>query len=641
MTHALVNIIKCIQFIALCLVVCNGYSQQQAIDSIYLAANNELKEDSVFQILSTGLLMAMREDATQCEPFVERLLELEFVQSDSARLMRVHKRNAICQRKIGNYVRSIQQHKECYQYYRYHNDTIPWAQCADQIGTMSSYVGNVSAAQQYLHEVYDLYSKAGTVRNVAGACNGLAILYDELSQPEKAEQWYLRALEKYQEANDSIGLSSVNANLGLLYTGTKEYDQAEYHIRAQGRIDSLIGDQDGIGYYFDIMGYLRTQQGRYPEALDALQQSLNIRQSLASHYNVAETRVSLAQTYLSLKRYDDVIAQCKLILLHKDDHQSLHLERTSLQFLSNAYEQKGDSKKALSYFKQMTKVKDSIFSITHLEEITEKEAKFEKAQDEAKIQLLNAEKIATERIVQQKNTTIYLSCLALALVSFLSFFLYRMFNKVKRQRELIKKALDEKDLLLREIHHRVKNNLQIVSSLLTLQGQSIQDEKAIEAIKQGKTRVRSMALIHKNLYGRENLLGIGVKEYIENLCTELFSTYRIDEDRIELQLDIDDVELEVDTLVPLGLILNELITNVLKYAFPDERKGTLSIYLKEVKDTLELSVQDNGVGYDPKQVDDTSFGSTLVSALSQQLNSEIETRSSSDGTTSRLVIDKE
>ena len=137
------------------------------------------------------------------------------------------------------------------------------------------------------------------------------------------------------------------------------------------------------------------------------------------------------------------------------------------------------------------------------------------------------------------------------------------------QNTIVFEALKEKDFLLREIHHRVKNNLQVISSLLSLQARQIGDKNIQKAINEGRSRVRSMALIHQNLYQNENLTGVSVERYLSNLLSELFDTYKVDSDKITLHFNIQDIDLDVDTMVPFGLILNELISNCLKHAFPN------------------------------------------------------------------------
>ena len=190
---------------------------------------------------------------------------------------------------------------------------------------------------------------------------------------------------------------------------------------------------------------------------------------------------------------------------------------------------------------------------------------------------------------------------------------------------------------MREIHHRVKNNLQLISSLLTLQGRSIDDKMAIQAINEGKTRVRSMALIHQNLYNKENLTEIGIKDYLEKLSEELFLTYNIDGDRVKLELNVEDIDVDVDILVPLGLIINELITNSLKYAFPNQISGLIKINIFVKNNDLIFEIEDNGIGYDPTEIRENSFGSTLISALTSQLEGKMSI-DSNDGTKIKIVF---
>jgi len=272
----------------------------------------------------------------------------------------------------------------------------------------------------------------------------------------------------------------------------------------------------------------------------------------------------------------------------------------------------------------------TLLSKSRTEYEIEQEAKIVLLKKDQKINLYN------EKIRGYKISGL-LGLLLLALGLFTMFQLNKRNNQIQKQNKIISKALSEKDLLLREIHHRVNNNLQLVSSLLTLQGRSIDDKTAIRAIAEGRSRVRSMALIHQDLYNKENLTSISVKEYLEKLSQELFSTYGVDVNKLSLVMDIKEFNLHVDTLVPLGLIINELVTNSLKYGFPNDEKGILSIGLKEENELLILNVADNGVGYDPTTVRENSFGSTLISALTEQLEGEM-TIDNSEGTSVTIVM---
>ncbi len=149
---------------------------------------------------------------------------------------------------------------------------------------------------------------------------------------------------------------------------------------------------------------------------------------------------------------------------------------------------------------------------------------------------------AKTAVLQQKNKTLGIGGIALFFISVLSFIALALYRSVKLKNEIIASALNEKDILLREIRHRVKNNFQVISSLLSLQSRQIEDESIKQAINEGRNRVRSMALIHQNLYQNENITGVSVVEYLNKLTSELFYTYNISEDRIKLNLDLEDLD---------------------------------------------------------------------------------------------------
>ncbi len=201
-----------------------------------------------------------------------------------------------------------------------------------------------------------------------------------------------------------------------------------------------------------------------------------------------------------------------------------------------------------------------------------------------------------------------------------------MYRKQRSKNMLIQKQADDLQMLMREIHHRVKNNLQVISSLLDLQSLTIKDKQASEAIKESRNRVYSMALIHQNFYKEEKLLGIEMKDYINKLVESLFQSYNSGEHEISLETDVDPVLLDVDVVIPIGLVLNELISNSLKYAFNNGTAGILQIALKKNGDEMLLKVKDNGIGF-PKGMDvfkSQSFGYKLIKAFAQKLKARLE-----------------
>jgi PAS domain S-box-containing protein len=197
----------------------------------------------------------------------------------------------------------------------------------------------------------------------------------------------------------------------------------------------------------------------------------------------------------------------------------------------------------------------------------------------------------------------------------------------KRAEERIKASLKEKEVLLQEIHHRVKNNLQIVSSLLYLQAARTKHPGAVSALTESRNRVRSMALIHERLYQSPNLASVDMGEYTRNLVSDLQHSHRTADSAVRLTLNIGDIPLCINEAIPCGLIINELVSNALKHAFPEGRTGEVTIQLtRGDDDTFILLVSDNGVGF-PEYVDfrnSPSLGLTLINSLVEQLGGTIQ-----------------
>lgn len=190
----------------------------------------------------------------------------------------------------------------------------------------------------------------------------------------------------------------------------------------------------------------------------------------------------------------------------------------------------------------------------------------------------------------------------------------------------IENSLKEKETLLKEIHHRVKNNLQVISSLLNLQSEHIKDKTDQEIFRESQTRARSMALIHERLYQSTDLRRIDFAEYIQTLISDLYRTYGGNPEVIKLKMDLEPIMVDINTAVPCGLIINEMVSNVMKHAFPNGMTGDLNIkfYLKD--ENLILIVRDNGIGF-PQNIDfknTESLGLSLVNTLIGQIDGEIE-----------------
>jgi two-component sensor histidine kinase len=214
--------------------------------------------------------------------------------------------------------------------------------------------------------------------------------------------------------------------------------------------------------------------------------------------------------------------------------------------------------------------------------------------------------------------------------------------KINEHTQILQNSLSEKEVLLKEIHHRVKNNLQVISSLLYFNSKKIKDEATREMFKDSQNRIKSIALVHERLYQSRDLGKIDFKEYVLKLTNDLFRSYAVNQSIIKIKLNINNIFISIDTAVPCGLIINELITNSFKYAFPNNEEPDKECEIridfnKNENNELLLEISDNGIGL-PEEIEATntqSWGLQLVDTLIAQLEGtmEIDRRS---GTTFKL-----
>jgi PAS domain S-box-containing protein len=195
----------------------------------------------------------------------------------------------------------------------------------------------------------------------------------------------------------------------------------------------------------------------------------------------------------------------------------------------------------------------------------------------------------------------------------------------KKMEEKLEKTLEEKNTLMKEIYHRTKNNLMVISSLLSLQSRYIKDENTQSIFKESQNRAKSMAMIHEKLYRSGDLEHLNFTEYIINLSNDLYDTYTLDKNLIKLVLDFDDVTLNVEISIPLALILNELLTNSLKHAFPNGKGGEIKVELKKYDEILKLTVSDNGIGFpeDRDYHNTDTLGMLIINSLTDQIDGEL------------------
>lgn len=471
--------------------------------------------------------------------------------------------------------------------------------------------------------------------------NNMAVVYRKLERIEDAIRIYEKSLQLKRKVNDSLGMANTLNNIGISYGYLKEYDQSVHYLNQAKKIYEELEEKSEALSVELSLAFTFSETGRIEQAITLLQETLSSEELKIKMFDRVQQELLLAKLYCEMENFKE--ARDLLAIVYPKLENKSFLEALQSYFYLSAAANYGVGEVDAAYHNLLDHkyLTDTIVEVNRLELEEEMQTKYLTKEKEAQIEIqkLQLAKNRRERLL------FILALSGLGLILLLVYFFYRQRQKANQmlssKNAQIQKALKEKEILLKEIHHRVKNNLQIISSLLSLQSRQIEDPRALEAIREGRNRVNSMALIHKNLYQEENLVGVDAADYIDKLTDSLMANYQISEQNIAIKKDIDPLQLDVDVVIPLGLILNELITNSLKYAFGENEKGQISMSLKKEKEGIRLRVEDNGKGlpegFDFERL--SSLGFRLIKAFSQKLEGVLNI-SSSGGTQVDLFIPK-
>ena len=507
-------------------------------------------------------------------------------------------------------------------------------------GLVQYFRNDAEAAIAAFTKALRLFEQSGNVFYQGRTLNNIASAYRLREKPKETEIFYLKALQLFKQVKQEDWIANVAFNLGIVQIDLKELDSAEIHIKTAYQYFSKTSNETFIVRCLNELGNIRLLQKNYTEALGFFSQAYGLLKETDDHIMLGAVASGMGETYLAMKQYG--AAEKYLLNSYALFRKMEQLDYTKqvLASLTQLYEAKGDFRLAYQYQHELIRIKDSLFNQEKDQRMLETIKKYELDIKEAQLK-------AQDAVIQQKKIEqiLYVTGLLLltGLVMVLLFY-YRQKQASNRalaeKNEIIGKALQEKEVLLKEIHHRVKNNLQVISSLLNLQSKNIIDENALAAIRDGRDRVKSMALIHQNLYRDDDLTSVDVRDYIDKLTQSLFHSYNINKERVNLTTHIDELQLDVDVVVPLGLILNELISNALKYAFEQvEYGGLLRVSLTREFDQLVLQVQDNGRGL-PESLNmdkPASMGYQLIKSLTQKLKATISIEGN-NGTLAKMII---
>lgn len=555
----------------------------------------------------------------------------------------------------GDYEKALSYYESVLQIVERNEDKKLIGSVCNNIGVVHEEQGELYQALKYFLKSIESYesmeNSSEFKREISHTTSNIGLIYQRMEEYEKAREYYLKANDLLEEIDDRIVRSNVLNNMGGILGKQKKYEQAlEYYQKAL-TLNESIGDKKGRGHSLSGMGDVFKFRKEYKKALNYYAEAESIAVEIENKKALASILTGKGQIYLETNDYKNASKNLNEGLKLSKEIGAKDTETIAYEQLYELAKNKKNYLEALQYHEKYSNIKDSILKekkasqISNLQEIYELE---KKEHENELFRASQAEKnaIQSARIQRQKILTFAISIGLLLALAF-AFSYYRS-NKVKRksndllrsQKQEIESKNQEKEVLLREIHHRVKNNLQVISSMLNMQARRTDNEEISEAVRKGQERVKSMALIHQKLYQTENIAAIEMQDYVGNLTQNLMMSYGKSKSQIKITNQLEKFNLDMDTAFTVGLIINELITNSLKYAFPDERKGEIAINLKMNWDgKLQLQVSDNGIGFDSEKIKDkpTSFGMNLVQLLTKKLKGTVDV-DGSNGTKTNIIF---
>lgn len=504
---------------------------------------------------------------------------------------------------------------------------------------------------------------------------------------KKALELLVVSTKNYRQAKNEIGLAGSYYLMSKIYFNSKQYDFSLQYIKKCLELVKKFPDQVVYqDYCFRQFAAVFIEKKDYNNALKFINKAIHINKTfsygvgISYLYNkkaeiyIALNNIKVAQKYLklslaskphveaeflankylgicsfNLKKYKEASEYHNkaIALLGKDNEID---NRDIFRESANTLGQLGNYKKAFAYQKKFSDLNNQFLINEKLNRINELQTQFDVNEKDLKIKMVtieNQKKII--QTVQQKKYLEFLSLILLVAIVLLFIIIY-FFVKNKRKNKIIAetnfeletskvvitKSLFEKEVLLKEIHHRVKNNLQLVISLLNIQARNSEAISIQEFLEKGRSRISAIALIHQNLYQSESIDKVIFQEYLDNLIQNMQDSFCGDNSKITFSVDAKKNSLGIQTSIPLGLIINELITNAIKHAFPEDLKGRIEIELKQnIDKSYDLTLSDNGIGISIATKSKKSLGLELVHLLVSQLKGTVTVIQNS-GTTYKI-----
>ncbi len=530
-------------------------------------------------------------------------------------------------------------------------------------------LGNLDQALANLHLALEIKErmlaegKEDNKRSLASTLHNIGVMLLKTKDFERALEYFFKAVDIQKELGSENGL--YFSNIAIAYQQLGQYDKSlEYHDKAlfiyrqQNEIDHIAGTLNNIGYLYDL-------QKQWEKSLDFYLQALELKHQENDAFGIANCAKNAGSIYLELNHLESARRLIDESMALAEKNNMVEIIRDNNYLYSRLYEKQQNFQKALAYERIYSAQKDSTFTRSMQDRIAELETQYNLREEKRANDILQKDNrilmLTAEKANLAKLRSYLMAIFFLLLVILLSQLYFRKRTKEKllsqlkdelekqvlkrtqelertnlnlmqevevrkKAEEIIQDSLHEKEVMLREIHHRVKNNLQVISSIINLHIEKEDLKNDVSNLLMNiQNRIYSMSLIHEKLYSEDNLAKIDFASYTKGLVEYLLSNYQEKSSNIVSRIEIENIKLNVTTGIPCGLLINEIVTNSIKYAFSDNTRGEIYIRMKkDAENYISMTIGNNGEDFDFAAAEEkNTIGLKLIKLLSRQLRGKL------------------
>ncbi len=534
----------------------------------------------------------------------------------------------------GNFDDATQYYLQALDFLENNRDTFWFGIASDHLAHIYLETGNYFRALSHFQNAIDMFKHLGIMVNVGSEYNAVGLIYRNAKNRDKEIESYINAINILKDVDESVFLAEAYSNLSELYLEDGRTDEGFEMLEKSRQIYENLNYPLGLSSYYAVLSFYYENQDPpdYGKVIEYAALGGEIALQNNSYRQYADAMYYLGTAYFHTYQFEKARNTLEKGYSKAEQYGFYPEMKRLARELSVLYKKLNRQEIALEYLEKHLMLRDSLAGEERIKEFTNLDLSYQFRQEQLR-DSLEQEQQRMELVFEHKQDLRnqrrmqYVLGFGLALIIIVALFIYvdsrrrKLQNKILEEKnQIINKTLHEKELLLKEIHHRVKNNFQTITSLLELQSREVSDEKAIANIEEGQSRIRSMALIHQRLYQKSDLSVIDMQDYLEQLTNQIIYNHNIK--NVNLSLSAEKIMLDIDTSIPVGLILNELITNSCKYAFHDGSGHQLQISITcPEKGTYILVYHDSGPGLPQNRVPEnlSTLGLRLVHRLARQL----------------------